>query len=169
MTDVTYGVNFALPTIESAQREGEIEAKLTSEIRSLWSAHQVSKATAKHTKEDLKCLRLDLCRKLCEMKAILVRVGRAGGWAAYLRSNNFSRATADRLVERHETSLESETKCLNEAIAQTTAEDVRRLVRSLLPRLRRVLTTPSWVEWFSVEVAVQLEMGDASPTGGGVE
>jgi hypothetical protein len=161
--DVTYGVNFALPTIESAQTEGEIEAKLTGEIKSLWSAHQVGKTTAKRTTVELKALRLDLGAKLCLMKSFLVRVGRAGGWAAYLRSNNFSRATADRYVGQHEASMMPETKRVNESITETTGDDVRRLVSVLLPRLRKILTTPSWVEWFSVEVASQLGMGDGIP------
>jgi hypothetical protein len=60
--------------------------RLQSEIKSLWSAHQVGKATVKHTKEELKTQRLDLGRKLYEMKSILARTGRGGGWAAYLRT-----------------------------------------------------------------------------------
>jgi hypothetical protein len=169
MTDMTYGMNFDVPTVESAQTEGEIEANLQSEIKSLWSAHQVGKATAKHTKEELKCLRLDLGHKLYEMKSILARTGRGGGWAAYLRLHGLPRATAERYIGQHEASMLPDTKRVSESITETTGDDVRRLVRSLLPRLRKFLTTPSWVEWFLVEVAFQLETADASPTGGGVE
>jgi hypothetical protein len=169
MTEMTYGMNFDVPTIESAQTKGEIEANLMSEIKSLWSAHQIGKASAKHTKEELKCLRLDLGHKLCEMKSILARTGRGGGWAAYLRLHGLPRATADRYVGQHEASMMPVTKRVRESITETTGDDVRRLVRSLLPRLRKVLTTPSWVEWFLVEIAFQLETADASPTSGRVE
>jgi hypothetical protein len=87
------------------------------------------------------------------------------GQPIYVR-NGLPRASADRFVDRHETSLTPETKRLSEAIPETTAEDVQRLVRSLMPRLRRVLTTPSWVEWFLTEVAFQMETADASPAAG---
>jgi hypothetical protein len=166
MTDVTYEANFALPVVESAPTEVEVENRLHSEILSLWITHQVGKAVARKSNEELRALRLDLGRKLYEMKSILARTGRGGGWAPYLRANGLPRASADRLVDRHEISLDPERKRLSEAIAETTAEDVQRLVRSLLPRLKRILTTSSWVEWFSVEVAFQLELGDGFPTGG---
>jgi hypothetical protein len=72
------------------------------------------------------------------------------------------------LVDRYEASLEPETKCLSEAIAKTTAEDVAKLVRDLMPRLRRVLKTAAWMEWFTVEVQHQWESADASSTAGRV-
>lgn len=163
MTDVTCEVNFSLPVVESAPTAVEVENRLHGEKLSLWITHQVGKAVARKSNVELRTLRLDLGKKLYEMKTILARTGRGGGWAPYLRANGLPRASADRLVDRHEISLNPERKCLSEAIAETTAEDVQRLVRSLLPRLKRVLTTPSWVEWFSVEVAVQLGMGDGIP------
>jgi hypothetical protein len=163
---VSDGLNATLVVVESVPTEVEIENKLHSEILSLWVTHQVGKAVARKSNEELRTLRLDLGKKLYEMKSILARNGRGGGWTPYLRANGFARATADRLAHMHETSLEPETKCLAEAIPETTAEDVRRLVRSLLPRLRKVLTTPSWVEWFLVEIAFQLNTADASLTSG---
>jgi len=148
----------------------EIEAKLSAEIQSLWTAHIQSKATVQRTKEELEAIRRDLGKRLFEMKTVLVRTGRGGGWASYLRSASLPRASADRYVRQHEATLNpSQTKRLSESISEPTADDVRRLVTGLLPRLRRVLTTPSWVEWFLVEVAFQLEAADESPTGGGGE
>jgi hypothetical protein len=113
--------------VESAPTEVEIENQLHSEILSLWITHRVGKAVARKSNEELRTLRLDLGKKLYEMKSILARNGRGGGWTPYLRVNGFARATADRLAHMHETSLEPETKCLAEAIPETTAEDVRRL------------------------------------------
>jgi hypothetical protein len=166
MTDMTYGVNFAPLAVESAQPESEIEAELKSEIKSLWSAHLVGKTTAKRTTVELKALRLDLGLKLCLMKSILVRTGRGGGWAAYLRSCEVPRASAERYIHQHELVLNPKQIDLPETFSEPSDEDVRRLVRSLMPRLRRVLKTASWMEWFLVEVQYQWETADASTTGG---
>jgi hypothetical protein len=94
--------NLAPFALESAQAESEIEDRLKDEIRSLWSVHRVGKARAQPTKEQLKTLRLDLGGKLCELKATLVRTGRAGGWAAYLRSQDLPRASGERYIRQHE-------------------------------------------------------------------
>jgi hypothetical protein len=169
MTDVIDGVNVILATVESAQADDATEAKLTSDIKSLWSAHRTNTATAKRTKEELEGLRLDLGWKLSEMKAILVRTGRSGGWSAYLRSQGIPRATAERNVKRFEALAKPESNCLNETICEPSPEDVRRLVRNILPRLRRLLTTPKGVAWFLEEVASQLQTADRGPTGGEVE
>jgi hypothetical protein len=168
MTDVTDEVNVILPAVESVQTEGETEARLNSDINSLWSAHQASKATVKHTKEELKTLRLDLGRKLSEMKSILVRTGRGGGWAAYLRSHDLPRASVERYINQHEALLSPETNRVTETISQPTEDDVRRLVRSLLPRLRRVLTTTGSVSLFVDEVIRQLQT-PAGDLGGEVD
>jgi hypothetical protein len=169
MTDVTDGLNVALPASESAKTESETEAKLTSDIKSLWTAHQTSTATAKRTKEELEDLRLDLGWKLSEMKSLLVRTGRSGGWSAYLRSHGLPRGSAERYVKRYEALSNPESNRLSDTISEPSEEDVRRLVHRLLPRLRRILTTPNGVAWFLEEVASQLQTADGSRSGGGVE
>jgi hypothetical protein len=169
MTMVTDGLNATLPVVESAPAEVEVENKLHSEMLLLWVTHQVGKAVARKSNEELRTLRLELGSKLYELKSILARTGRGGGWAPYLRANGLPRASADRLVERHEASMMPETKCPSEAILETTDAEVRRLVRSLMPRLRKVLKTPAWMEWFLVEVQYQWESGEASSTGGRVD
>jgi hypothetical protein len=165
MTDIIYGVNFGPVAVESEQTEGDVEARLKSEIASLWSAHRLTEATAKHSKEELKTMRLDLGQKLCQMKSILARTGRSGGWAAYLRSQDLPRATAERYIDRHEALLNPDTKRVTETIPEPDEEDVRRLVRHLLPRLRRVLTTSSWLQWFLAELEHQWETAAAGSTG----
>jgi hypothetical protein len=168
MTDTTQEGQLAPFAIESAQTESEIEDRLKNEIKSLWSVHQEGKARAQKTKEQMKTLRLDLGQKLCEMKAILARTGRSGRWAAYLRSQDLPRATAERYIDRHEALSNPKQIESCEAIPETTAEDVRRLVRNLMPRLRRVLKTQSWMEWFLTEVQYQWETADSDSTGGRV-
>jgi hypothetical protein len=166
MTMMSNGLKATLA--ESAPTEVEFENKLHSEILSLWITHQVGKAVARKSNDELRTLRLELGSKLYELKSILARTGRGGGWAPYLRANGLPRASADRLVDRYEASLEPETKCLTEAIAETTDAEVRRLVHSLLPRLRKVLKTSAWMEWFLVEVQYQWESADESSTAGRV-
>ncbi len=56
----------------------EADDTLKREIPQLWSPHQVGRVTSKRTKEELKILRLDLGRKLYELKASLARTGRLG-------------------------------------------------------------------------------------------
>ena len=150
--------------IDSIQTPSEIEIRLTEEIQSLWAAHRESKNASKQSKDQLKAVRDQLAEKLHAMKSLLVRTGRGSGWAAYLRSEKLARATADRYVSRHESLLNPPSeKRLTEAVSEPTEDDIQRLVRSLLPRLRRVLTTREWVDWFAEEVAVQLAMGDEGP------
>ena len=76
--------------------DAAVESKIDVEITSLWSAHQASKATALRTKADLKDLRRSLGERLAAMKSILACSGRAGKWAAYLRTHQLPRATADK-------------------------------------------------------------------------
>jgi hypothetical protein len=157
MIDVTEEQNATSPAVESAQTEAETEAKLTNDIKSLWTAHQTSTATAKRTKEELEDLRLDLGWKLSEMKSVLVRTGRNGGWSAYLRSHGIPRATAERNVKRFQALANPESNRLSDTFSQPSADDVRRLVRSLLPRLRKVLTTAGSISLFVNEVAQHLQ------------
>jgi hypothetical protein len=166
MTDVIEEVNVIPQAVESAQTVSETEAKLDSEIKSLWTAHQTTTATAKRTKEELEDLRLDLGWKLSEMKSRLVRTGRGGGWAAYLRSHNLPRATVERYIRRFEALANSEKNRLSDTISEPSEEDVRRLVRNLLPRLRKVLTTEGSVSLFVDEVVRQLQESVADISGG---
>jgi hypothetical protein len=144
----------------------ETEAKLASDITSLWAAHQTTTATAKRTKEALEDLRLDLGWKLSEVKSLLVRTGRSGGWSAYLRSHNLPRATVERYIRRFEALANSEKNRLSDTISEPSEDDVRRLVRRLLPRLRKVLTTPGSVSLFVDEVVRQLQTTTVVPAPG---
>jgi hypothetical protein len=166
MTNLTYGVDLAISTVEHAQTEDENERRLQSEIEALWSAHQAGKTTARRTKDELKILRVDLGGKLFELKAVLVRTGRSGGWAAYLRSQGLARATVERYIRQHEHILSPRQIDSPETISEPSEADVRRLVRRLMPQLRRVLKTPAWREWFTVEVEYQWEALDAGSANG---
>jgi hypothetical protein len=166
MNNLTYGVDLAISTVEPVQTEAENERKLQSEIQVLWAAHQTGKTTARRTKDELKILRVDLGGKLFELKAVLVRTGRSGGWAAYLRSQGLARATVERYISQHEHVMSPGQIDSPETISEPSEEAVRRLVRRLMPQFRRVLKTPAWLEWFTVEVEYQWKALDASSTNG---
>jgi hypothetical protein len=166
MTVLTDEVTGTVATVESAQTANESEVKLTSEIKLLWSSHQTSTATAKRTKEELENLRFDLGLKLREMKSILVRTGRRGGWSSYLRSHGVPRASAERYIKQYEAIFNPPKNRLSDTISEPSEEDVRRLVRSLLPKLRKVLTTPESVSLFVDEVAQQLQASVADISAG---
>jgi hypothetical protein len=169
MTVLTDEVTGTVASVESAQIADKTEAKLTSEIKSLWSAHQTNTATAKQTKEELEALRFDLGEKLREMKSILVRTGRSGGWAAYLRSHALPRASAERYIKQYEAIFKPQKNRLTDTLSESSEDDVRRLVQRLLPRLRKVLTTAGSVSLFVDEVVRQLQTSVADISAGKTE
>lgn len=165
MSDTVKETSIAVPGSTYTPAESEIESSLDREIESLWSAHHGTNATAKHSRQELKTIRRDLGQKLHARKSIVVRTGRNGGWAAYLRSLSIPRASADRYVTQHELSLIPKGKRITEAISVPTEYIIQRLVRRLLPQVRRILTTPQSVSWFAAEVTAQLAALDSRPPG----
>lgn len=73
----------ALPNDQPLPTDAELESKIDGEIVALWSAHLAGKATTQRTKLELQGIRHQLGERLWEMKSVLARSGRAGGWAAY--------------------------------------------------------------------------------------
>jgi hypothetical protein len=72
--------------------------RLAGEIRQLWSAHVEAKSAARRMKAELKETRKRLAGPLSEMKALLAKPGRNGGWSAFLRSEGIAKAVAERLA-----------------------------------------------------------------------
>lgn len=132
------------------------ETQLTADIACLWSAHKEAKATVGKTREELKLLRAQLSEKLHALKTLLARTGRSGGWAAFLRSHALPRATADRLVARHEASLYPAENRLTEPFLEPTEEEIRGLVRRLIPKLHRYLVDGGAVDRLFAELNLQI-------------
>ena len=103
--DVTGGTPVDHNTPTPAPIDTEAEEKLTAEIGKLWGEHKGNKATVRRTRAENKALRQQLAAMLHTIKAILVRSGRGGGWAPYLRAQSLPLTTADRLVLQHEATL----------------------------------------------------------------
>lgn len=131
--------------VQSTQSDesSQDEAALTAEIAELWRLHTDYKGSIKNQTENLRSLRNELGKRLSEMKQVLAKPGRAGGWSAWLKERQISRATADRLVGKHERSLNPDGNCLSESISEPTEEEIQNLIDKVAPKLRRVLRTPA--------------------------
>jgi hypothetical protein len=117
----------------------ESQNELAEAITSLWSAHLNAKNTARVTKEELRSIRTKMGEQLHEMKKMLASPGRDGQWSGFLRMHKIPRATADRLVARHQRSLHPDSNLLTEPITEPTEEEVQKIFASVWPKLRRSL------------------------------
>jgi hypothetical protein len=140
--DDTDAPDCMLPDFPAATAECQIEPKLGDEIASLWSAHMNAKTTVRATNEELRAIRAKLGEQLHEMKQMLVSPGRDGQWSGFLREHGIPRATADRLVARHQAALNPNTNCVSESVSDPADEEVQKLFNSWWPKLRRVVRTP---------------------------
>ena len=121
-----------------AASELQTEINLAVEISDLWSAHVRAESTIRQTVAELREVRLNLSAKLYDMKRLLVRPGRNGGWSRFLASQNIPLSTADRYVKQHEATLNAANTSLpSEQIRPKS--DVHELFDALWPRLQRVL------------------------------
>ena len=126
----------------------EDEACLTVEILQYWDAHLHYQGSMKETNQKAREVRQHLGRLLFHLKQVLAKPGRDGKWSSFLKERKIPRATADRLVARHQRSLDPDGNRLTEATSEPTEEEVQKLFNAVWPRLRRVLTTPSSVYRF---------------------
>jgi hypothetical protein len=161
--DTPVGHNASTP----APIDTDAETALTAEIAELWGAQKDNKASIRQSRAELKALRLALAEKLHAMKQILVRTGRGGGWASYLREQHLPLTTADRLVAEHEAALApKEEKVPNGGF---TVEDARKLAQKMLPKLNGVLSTAELAFGFLDEIFWDLEAAEGRETDDGVE
>jgi hypothetical protein len=152
--EMTEGTDQA--TRGAATEDTRSEAQLSSEITSLWSAHQEQKDNGRRTRIELKAIRQQLGEKLFAMKFKLTRTGRSGGWATFLREHHLPRATADRYVREQEATLTPLPNRLTDAISEPTEDEVRQFAQRLIPRLRRLLTSQDAVYYFFDELVSRL-------------
>lgn len=132
--------------------EAETEQRLADEIRELWAIHVAAKTTVKKTKEEIKATRQRLSERLYEMKQLLAKPGKNGGWSSFLRSQGIAKATADRLVRAHEKPIGPHPNVVSEQVSEPSRDDVGRFIDSLWPKLDRNLPTPKsayhFLWWF---------------------
>ena len=119
----------------------ENEQKLAEEIQTLWAAHNQAQAASKKSKEELRAIRLELGRRLSEVKSLISRPGRGGGWTAFLSANSIPRASGDRLVLAYKKSLEPPDNRLGESISEPSKETAEKLAKGVWPSVKKVLTS----------------------------
>ena len=145
----------------------EAETKLTAEIVELWGKHKDGKTAARRTRAELKTLKRELSAKLHIMKTILVRTGRGGGWAAYLRLQHLPVTTADRYVAQHEASLAPPAE--KDPTGELTVDEVRQLAKKLLRNVSRLLSTQELVYEFMHTLIWGIDVAEMSYTDAGFE
>jgi len=136
------------PQIPEPEPPVHDETALTAEITELWRRHTDHAVSMRNQSQSLRSLRDELGKKLAEMKQVLARPGRNGQWSGWLKERQIPRATADRLVAKHQRSLNPDRNRLTEAISEPTEEEIQTLVDKITPKLRQVLRTPTSVYRF---------------------
>lgn len=126
-----------------SKEELEDEKFLTETITELWSTRQHYSTEIKGERQCIRGLDQKLSQTLYQMKSMLSKPGRNGGWSSWLAERGISRATADRLSNRFAKSRGLD-KLLHEAIQdEPTESEIGTLFAAVWPRLERKLTTPS--------------------------
>ena len=161
-------VGHTAPTPEPIDTEAE--TTLTAEITRLWADHKQSKTTIRQTREEAKALRLELGAKLSSMKNVLVRTGRGGGWASYLRAQHLPLSSADRLVAEHEATLAPPAKKVpSEEVSTATIEEVQAMARKMAGKLNDILTSQELLYAYAHEFVWNLDVAEAWYTDAGFE
>jgi hypothetical protein len=154
---VVTGIPAALPLSES-NIGFETEQNLATQIGELWSSHTQAQAAAVQSKEHLIQIRHQLGERLSEVKKLVARPGRGGGWSAFLAAQRIPRASADRYVQQYEKILHLDSNCLHESI-ESTELAVRKLFAAVWPRLRRVITSREALDLFIQELTTAYDEG----------
>ena len=142
-----------IPERAESARTLEDEACLTVEILQYWDIHLHYHGSMKETNQKAREVRQHLGKLLFHLKQVLAKPGRDGRWSSFLKEHGIPRATADRLVARHQRSLDPDANRLNEATSEPTKEGVQKVFTSLWPRLRRVLVNPGSIYQFVLALA----------------
>jgi len=155
-------------TVE-APTEAPFETKLTQEIAHLWSVHSQAQTVLGRTKEELRALRLELGRRFHEMKLLLACPGRAGQWSKFLSAHRIPRASADRYAKTYESTLNPPAEIASgESIQDSEDETARKILQSIWPTLRDVLTDPETAYQFVCALVQRCDTFQAEITDSGI-
>lgn len=154
--------------VDSTAAPSPEEKRLTSEIGQLWTKHVAVQASfeknnAEHTKaqgsfrksrEELKDIRDRLATLLHQVKPLVCRLGRGGGWLGFLGGQGIPRSTADRLVRAQDKAINSVGKsCATEQINSESNEvTIQRYARALWPKLSKTVDTSEALVMFITEL-----------------
>ena len=96
------------PALQSANctpDELQNEAFLTDQIETLWRIRQCHANAIKTDLKGMRSVDKTLGHLLFQMKSLLVKPGRNGGWSSWLADKKVARSSADRLVNRFAKSI----------------------------------------------------------------
>ncbi len=155
--------------IDESPAETTFETKLTQEIVQLWSVHSQAESVLGRTREELRTLRLELGRRLYEMKLLLACPGRGGQWSKFLSAQRIPRASADRYTKSYEVTLNPPEEIASSEAIQDSADDtVRKVVQSIWPKLHEVLTDPETAYQFLCVLVRRCNILQAEITDSGI-
>jgi hypothetical protein len=123
------------------------EVYLASRIGKLWEVRRAHGDAINGEKARLHRVDGELGELLFHLKLTLAKTGRNGKWTAWLRENKVARASADRLVQRFESTLPG-FKSPHESDKEPTEADILKLSKAVWSRIHRVLTTDEAVVHF---------------------
>jgi hypothetical protein len=145
------------------------ETRLAQEIQQLWSVHSQTQTVLGHTKEELRTLRLELGRRLHEMKVLLACPGRAGKWSKFLSEQRIPRASADPYAKSYQITLNPPAEIASsEAIQDSEDETAPKILQNIWPKLRDVLTDPETAYHFVCALVQRCDTLQAEITDSGI-
>lgn len=151
------GVKHPEPELTPEAEQAEAHAYLLSlEVSSLWGSHRSYQSQSQEMRAEVIRVRQRLADLLYEMNRLLAVPGCCGRFSHYLRMHRIPRATANRLIQSHERRLNPD-KCIVETLPEPTDGQIRRLARSVLPRIRRVVPTIESLDKLLVELRTVFE------------
>lgn len=148
----------SLPAAEPTATSDTVEDALVKRISELWSSHAVRNSEVRHSREQLRSLRLELGKDLSQYKKLLARTGRGGKWTSFLTEQRISRTTADRYIQLWDATQDPEGKNrVSGAISEPTADQIAALVKMECARLLKRLITPESRKRFIDALALAFE------------
>lgn len=155
--------------IDESPAETTFETKLTQEIVQLWSVHSQAQSVLGRTKQELHALRLELGRRLYQMKLRLACPGRGGQWRKFLSAQHIPRASADRWAKTYERTLDPTGGIASiEATTDSAEEIVQKALRTALPKLGQVLANEETAYQFVCALVQRFDTLHAEITDSGI-
>lgn len=124
------------------EQELQDETFLTENIGHLWEWRQGYSIDAERNRKSIRGIDATLGQMFFNLKLILAKPGRNGGWSSWLAEHNISRSTADRLVRRFAKAHGINDKLSHDPISEPTEVEVSKLSATVWRRVEGTLTTP---------------------------
>jgi hypothetical protein len=141
---MVYPVSNVPPELRSHRYNSEElqdEAFVSEAIVDLWQMRESHVNAMEADRKDLRSTDEALGQLLFQMKSLLAKPGRNGGWSAWLVEKNIPRSSADRLVSRFANAIGI--KSPQDAISEEPTEiEMNKLVAAVWARIENKLTTP---------------------------